>query len=196
MPKQAPDYSAYKEPPGSTILGQLREAAQKLITQRAVVAKLEDELKAATDRLTLMEEKIIPDLMEKADSLKITTADGLMIEVKEQVFTSIKEENKPKAFAWLEKNKLGDIIKRQFVIKFGKGDEAWAKKFQRDLLKRKKPLNSEVSRNIHPGTLKKTVTDILEEGKLNLPLEVFGVHRRKVAEVSIPEKKEGKKCPA
>lgn len=183
------DYSAFKERALPTnILQQLRKVAQDILKSQAEQARLQDLLVAENAKYTHLSETVMPTLMEKAASKNWTSDDGIVVEVQENIFASIKEENKPKAFAWLEKNKLGDLIKRQFVISFGKGDEAWAKKFQKDLKQRKKPLNSIVKMTVHPQTLNANVKEILTEGKLKLPMEVFGVFRKKVAKVTIPKK--------
>lgn len=182
------DYSAFKPEPAAHILGQLRKAAQEVLASEKELARLTDLMEKAQASYTHLTQTTLPNLMEQAESKVWTATDGVKVEIDEQVFASIKEENKPKAFGWLEKNNLGDLIKRKFEILFGRNDEAWAKKFQQDLKKRKKPLNSKVTMTVHPQTLNKNVKDILEEGKLKLPLETFGVFRRKVAKVTVPEK--------
>ena len=183
------DYSAYKERALPTnILQQLRKVAQDILKSEAERARLADLIEKENAKYVHLTETVMPTLMEKAASKNWTSDDGIVVEVKEDIYASIKEENKPTAFAWLEKNKLGDLIKRQFVISFGKGDESWAKKFQKDLKQRKKPLNSVVKMAVHPQTLNANVKEILQEGKLKLPLEVFGVFRKKVAKVTVPEK--------
>ncbi len=185
--EQAFDYSAYKKEPSGHILGQLRKCAQDILKADAEVERLKTELETATAKQTYLNETVMPALMEKADSKLWTSSDGIKVEIEELFFAHISEENKPKAHAWLEKNKLGDYIKRQFIIAFGRNEEAWAKKLMQDLKKRKKPLNFTVKEAVHAKSLNTMVKNIMIEGELKLPLPLFGVHRRNVAKVSVPK---------
>ncbi len=181
------DYTAYKEQPKGHILGQLRKCAQDVLKADAEVARLQAELETATAKQTHLVETVMPALMEKADSMDWTSADGINVAIEEQFFSHISEEHKPKAHKWLEANKLGDYIKRQFIISFGRNEMAWANKLARDLKKRKKPLNYAVKEAVHAKSLNTLVKNILTEGELKMPLDLFGVHRRKVAKVTVPK---------
>jgi hypothetical protein len=187
MKDETHDYSAFKAPPKGHILGQLRKCAQDILKEEAEVARLHDLLETAQARLTHMNETVMPALMDKAESSDWTSADGINVAIEEQFFSHISEEHKPKAHKWLEANKLGDYIKRQFIISFGRNEEAWAKKLSQDLKKRKKPLNFQVKEAVHAKSLNTMVKNILTEGELKLPLDLFGVHRRKVAKVTVPK---------
>lgn len=181
------DYSAFKEPPKGHILGQLRKCAQDVLKADAEVERLKTELETAQAKQTHLVETVMPALMEKAQSNDWTSMDGINVSIEEQFFSHISEEHKPKAHKWLEANKLGDYIKRQFIISFGRNEEAWAKKLANDLKKRKKPLNFQMKEAVHAKSLNTMVKNILTEGDLKLPLDLFGVHRRKVAKVSVPK---------
>jgi hypothetical protein len=187
LPKGEFDYSEFKEPPKGHILGQLRKCAQEVLKADAEVARLEQELETAKAKQTHLVETVMPALMLKADSSDWTSADGINVAIEEQFFSHISEEHRAKAHAWLEKNKLGDYIKRQFIISFGRNEMAWAKKMERDLKKRKKPLNYQVKEAVHAKSLNTMVKNILTEGELKMPLDLFGVHRRNIAKVTVPK---------
>ncbi len=179
------DYGDYKEAAsGSNVLTQLAAMAHEQKQAEADVARLEDELKAAKEKLKFISESKIPNFMEANEMRDYTTKDGLSVEINELIRGSIPKATEAKAFAWLEENNSGHLIKRQFIIEFGKDEEAWAKKFMADLAKRKRQLNHPVKRAVPPQTLQAVVREALGNG-VAIPMEVFGVHRQRVAKVTV-----------
>jgi hypothetical protein len=179
------DYSDIKrETVGSkdNILAQLTAAAMDQLTAEKEVAVCEEALAVAKAALKRISEFTIPELMDAAETQEHTTKDGLKIKISETIRGSIPKENPDPAFKWLADNKHDDLIKREFNIRFGKGDEAWAKKFEADLKKRKKPVAVEVKRTVHASTLASFVKSQLEAG-VDFPLDTFGVFRQRVSKV-------------
>lgn len=151
------------------------------------IERLQAELEEKKRELDAISLKELPQLMTELGIRGQTMSDGTELELKEEVYGTITGEKAPLAFKWLEDHEHGDLIKRQFTILFGRDDEAWAKKFTRDLAQRKRPLNSSVKRAVHPQTLNKWLREMIKEGK-SFPEELFGVHRRKVAVLKPPKK--------
>lgn len=179
------DYSELKrESVGNkdNILAQLTAAAMDQLAAEKAVAQAEEALALAKATLKRVSEFTIPELMDAAETSEHTTKDGLKIKISETIRGSIPKENPEPAFKWLADNKHDDLIKREFNIRFGKGDEAWAKKFEADLKKRKKPVAVEVKRTVHPSTLASFVKGQLEAG-VDFPLDTFGVFRQRVSKV-------------
>lgn len=179
------DYSDIKrETAGNkdNILAQLTASAMDQLAAEKQVAACEEALAVAKAELKRISEFTIPELMDAAETQEHTTKDGLRIKITETIRGSIPKENPDAAFKWLGENKHDDLIKREFKIRFGKGDEAWAKKFERDLKARKKPVAVEVSRTVHPSTLASFVKGQLEAG-VDFPLDTFGVYRQRVSKV-------------
>lgn len=194
MADNIPDYSDFKTPAaaGDNILARLHGLAHELVDAEAEVARIEEDLKAAQAKVLDLQQFKIPELMDAAETEKHTTKDGLCIDVSTVIRASIKEENKPAAFAWLAENNHDNLIKRQFVIEFGKDEESWAKKFQADLAKRKKPLNVALKRGVNPQTLAAFVREELEKGT-TLPLATLGVMQQRFAKVKLPKAKDKRK---
>jgi hypothetical protein len=180
------DYSAFKdETPklGDNALAAMSKLVQDLAHAEARLAKLEQELLEEKEKIRHLKENQLPTLLEGVGMTKFETAD-YEVSLKDDIQAGISAENESAAFAWLEENGHENLIKRQFVIDFGKDEETWAKKFQADLAKRKKKLNTKTKRIVHNQTLKAFVRETMAEGTA-IPLTLFGVHRRKVASVKI-----------
>ena len=50
-------------------------------------------------------------------------ADGSSVEVKTNYSATITQANKEKAFNWLRENGLGDIIKNELTVSFGRNED-------------------------------------------------------------------------
>lgn len=160
----------------------LEALAVEMSDATVAVAKAEDALAEAKGALRDVAEKRLPDLMVEVGFKKFTTSNGVDIELVEKKRAHIKEENRDAAMAYLEEAGYGNLIKRQFVIDFGRDDEAWAKRFQRDLARRKKRVNSKVKRTVHSSTLEKFVRESVEDG-LELDFDILGVYDQKIAKI-------------
>lgn len=181
------DYSGYKDDEvGGNLLAQLSGLAAEQKEAEAAVVRAEEELKKAKARLRDVSEHKLPELMDEIGMEEFTTKDGIKIKVGEVIRASIPATTQAQAHAWLEENGRGAIIKRNFTIEFGKGEDAWAKKFQADLAKRKKPLRSTVKQAVHPQTLQAALRELLEDGA-DVPLDLFGAHRQRFTRIKLTD---------
>lgn len=183
------DFSKFEQeaPPaalGDNGVARLSGLAKDQVRAEALVEKLEEELKAAKKELKHIQEFQLPELMSELGVDQFATKDGIKISVKEAVRGSISHGNAPEAFKWLEEHGQANLIKRNFIIDFGKDEEKWANKFERDLAKRKKALNVQRKKNVAPMTLQAFVREELAKGT-DLPLETFGVYVQRLAKVSV-----------
>lgn len=181
------DYSDFKDGPGDNLLAQIGATAQEQKRAEAEVARLEEALTKAKENLRDIAERRLPELMDAAEAADFTTKDGLKVVIAETIRGSIPKANEARAFKWLEDHDHPHLIKRQFTIEFGKDQEAWAKKFEGDLAKRKKPLNVKRKNSVHPATLQSFIREQLEKG-VDIPLDVFGAFRQRVAKVIVKDK--------
>lgn len=180
-----PDYSAYQEETAPEVsLDEVQREAAKMLDAQERVDELKAELDRAEDALKLLARETIPELLERAGLSEIKLAGGAVVTLKEAVHGSIIKSREEEAFAWMEENGYGSLIKRNFNIKFGRDDEAWADKFARDCSQRKKPLDLVRVKKVEPMTLKKFIKDRSEEGT-ELP-EAFSTHRYVAAKLTVP----------
>lgn len=183
------DYSEFEDAPedlGENAMARLAGLAKDQLSAEALVASLEERLADAKEALNQIEERDLPKLMEALNLTKFTTSNGLEIQIGEKIRGSIPKGNEEPAFAWLNDNGHGNIIKRMFAIEFGKDDEKWANKFEGDLKKRKKPLNVKRKKSVHTSTLQSFIKGQLEEG-VPIPLDIFGAFRQKFTKVRVPK---------
>ncbi len=174
---------------GGNLMARIEGLATDFIAAETRVANLEAQLVEAKASVRLIEEKSLPDLLDEAQlsDSKISTPSGLEVSMSEVIRGSIPKGNEEPAFAWLEKYKHGALIKRKFVIEFGKDQEKWANKFQRDCAQRKRSLNLKRSKSVNPQSLCAFVRGQLKEG-IDIPMKTFGVFRQRFAKVKVKTK--------
>lgn len=184
MTDQIYDYSNYEQEAqavGDNLMGALVGLADKQEAAEAEVERLEELLKEAKSNLQRITEHEIPKLMDGLEGT-INLPDGRKITIAEKIRASISGDKKPMAMRWLDDHGHGGIIKRRFIVEFGKGQEEWAKQFEEQLASSSTPLNVKKERNVHWQTLDAFVREQLENGE-ELPLDIFGVYRQRFAKV-------------
>lgn len=179
---EIPDYSHVSgiTQPGDNLVAALANMADQQEAAEAEVARLESLLDEAKTNLRRIVEHEIPSLMDGLEGT-INLPDGRKVTIAEKIRASVKKEVKPIAMRWLDDNGHGGIVKRQFIIEFGKDQEEWARAFRQQLAESRVPLNVKEERNVQWQTLDAWVREQLAEGN-QLP-EVFGVFRQRFAKI-------------
>ena len=148
-------------------------ARQLLLQER--LEKANKVVKDLTEDLRQVQEVDLPNAMAQAGVQAITLPTGEKISVKNDVAASMpKDERYPEALDWLMTNGYADVIKNEFKVNFGKGEEKSAQTFSEQL--RVMGLLSKSSQHVsvHPATLKSLIKERMEAGK-DVPMEMFGV---------------------
>lgn len=161
-------------------LKQLSQLANELLGTQERILALEAELAGAQRRAVHLAEHAIPELMEEFGLADFTTDEGASIKVADSVHAHITEEKKNDALDWLDGNGFGGMVKRRVVVGFGKDAEDKARTLAETLDNDGYAVKTE--REVHAATLKAWVRRRLEEGE-ELPMDLFGVHVRRVAKV-------------
>ena len=93
------------------------------------IAELEDKLKKKKEEADHISSKVIPELLAEQGLSEIKLADGSKVSVKQEFRCTLpKDETKrAQAYEWLRNEKLGDIIKNNVFVTFGKGEDDKAK---------------------------------------------------------------------
>lgn len=177
------DYAQYLEKLDGDQLTQLSGLVRKLRDADKAVSILENQLKEAAARSKVLREQMIPDFMTNCGIKQVATDDG-NIKLREEVRASFPKdpERAEAAYAWLKEAGHDDLVKRQFVISFGKGEEKWADEFERKLRGEERPLKVDRKKSIHHQTLCAFLREQLEEGT-DVPLDLFGAFIQKFAEI-------------
>ena len=105
--------------------------AAKTLSDKVIELKdLEDEIENAEESLSKLKEKAkyisnieVPQMMEEMHITKLKLKDGESVEIKKIYGASISPDYQDKAFTWLRNNGLGDIIKNDVTVTFGRGED-------------------------------------------------------------------------
>ena len=138
---------------------------QQQLKMETEVEDAEAELQNKKEKLRKLSEEIIPARMTELGMSSTTMVDGSKVDVVENIYVSIpKDPDKARAcYNWLEDNGLGDIIKNQVGMSFGKGENEDAKKLEETI--KNLGFIPEVKVSVHPSTLKATVKQLVKDGK-------------------------------
>ena len=143
--------------------------------------KLEDEVKDDEERLKLKKQKIdkisgvvIPEIMESMKLKTMKLADGSGIEVKEIYSATIPVAQKEGAFNWLRENDLGDLIKNEVTVSFGRGEDNKASEYAN--LAESNGFQPSQKLKVEPMTLKALYRERVE-AKQDLPSEHFNLFK-------------------
>ena len=129
--------------------------------------KLEDQIKFDEEQLKLKKEKAdkisniaIPEIMDALKMKTMKLADGSAIEVKEIYSATIPLNKREGAYNWLREHGLGDLIKNEITVSFGRGEDNKASNYA-NLAKGQgyEPIQKV---GVHPQTLKGVVRECHE----------------------------------
>ncbi len=143
--------------------------------------KLEDEIKIEEERLSRkkqqadkLSQQVIPEIM---DSMKLKTMklkDGSAIEVKEIYSATIPVDKKEGAFNWLRNTELGDLIKNEITVSFGRNEDNKASEYAN--LAESNGYQPVQKLKVEPMTLKALFRERVEKD-LDLPSEHFNLFK-------------------
>lgn len=148
--------------------------AKELQALNATAELLEKQLKDCTDKAQAIETQRLPAAMDDIGMTEFRLSNGDKIAVKMEFHASIPKRNKESAFAWLREHELGDLIKNEVTVQFGKGEDDTAALEYRLLIDRwpDHPVSQDTT--VHASTLKALVKEQFEAGA-PLPEELFGI---------------------
>ena len=101
----------------------LSNEVQKMESLVSEIEGIEDKLKQRKKDLELLSSEIIPTMMSEMGLSQLKLMDGSQIDVKPFYNATITQANKESAYNWLRSNGLGDIIKNEVVVSFGRGED-------------------------------------------------------------------------
>jgi len=117
--------------------------------------------------------EVIPTMMSEMGLAELKLQDGSHLKVSTSYKASITEANKEMAFNWLRENGLGDIIKNEINVSFGRNEDNKAAEYAE--LARSQGLQPTQKMKVEPMTLKALVRERIEAGK-EMPTEIFSVY--------------------
>ena len=89
------------------------------------VAALEEKLKAKKEERDDISSRVIPELLAAQRLQEIKLADGSKVSVKKEFRATLPKDEirREAAYQWLRDQNLGDIIKNNVTVSFGKGED-------------------------------------------------------------------------
>ena len=150
----------------------LADQVERLESLNARLALQEDNMKSTKKDIERLSGEVIPTMMTEMGLSELKLQDGSHLKVSTSYKAHITEANKQAAFNWLRDNGLGDIIKNEISVSFGRGEDNKAAHYAE--LAKGQGLEPTQKLKVEPMTLKALVRERIEAGK-EMPTEIFGV---------------------
>ena len=150
----------------------LSDQVVKLRQMEDQVKEKDTELKKLKKDLDIISAEVIPTMMTEMNISTLKLADGSAVEVKPIYGASISIDKKEKAFNWLRNNGLGDLIKNEITVSFGRNEDNKAIAYA--TLAKGQGYEPAQKLKVEPMTLKALVRERLESGQ-EMPFELFNV---------------------
>jgi hypothetical protein len=151
---------------------ELSDQVVKLQSLEDEIEEKEKELKELKRKSELLSGEVIPTMMQEMNISTLKLADGSAVEVKPIYGASIPKDRQEGAFKWLRDNGLGDLIKNQIIVAFGRNEDNKAMAYA--TLAQGQGYEPIQKLKVEPMTLKALVRERLESGK-EMPTELFNV---------------------
>ena len=151
----------------------LADQVEKLEDLNKRLELQEDNIKNTKRDIERISGDVIPTMMTEMGLSELKLQDGSHLKVATSYKAHISEASKEAAYNWLRNNGLGDIIKNEISVSFGKDEDNKAASYV-DLAK-SQGLEPARKMKVEPMTLKALVSERIEAGK-DMPTEIFGVY--------------------
>ena len=150
----------------------LADQVERLESLNARLALQEDNMKSTKKDIERLSGEVIPTMMTEMGLSELKLQDGSHLKVSTSYKAHITEANKQAAFNWLRDNGLGDIIKNEISVSFGRGEDNKAAHYAE--LAKGQGLDPTQKLKVEPMTLKALVRERIEAGK-EMPTEIFNI---------------------
>ena len=150
----------------------LADQVERLNTFQKEIETQEEALKQKKKDFEHLSGEVIPTMMAEMGLSHLKLMDGSSVDVKPNYSASITIANKDAAFQWLRDNNLGDIIKNEISVSFGRNEDNKAADYAN--LAAERGYQPTQKLKVEPMTLKALVRERIESGK-EMPTELFNV---------------------
>ncbi len=162
--------------------------AKALSDQVTKLQSLEDEIEEQEKKLKelkrnqeLLSGEVIPTMMTEMNISTLKLADGSAVEVKPVYGASIPVAKKEEAYTWLRENGLGDLIKNEITVAFGRNEDNKAMAYA--TLAQGQGYEPIQKLKVEPMTLKALVRERLESGQ-EMPSDLFNVFAGNITKIT------------
>jgi hypothetical protein len=150
----------------------LADQVEHLEQLQRSIENQEKNLKDLKKKLEHVSGEVIPTMMSEMGLSHLKLMDGSSVDVKPHYSATITVANREAAFNWLRTNGLGDIIKNEISVSFGRNEDNKAADYAE--LAKGHGFEPTQKLKVEPMTLKALVRERLEAGK-EMPTEIFNV---------------------
>ena len=151
----------------------LADQVEKLEAMQQQLEIQEEAIKEKKKQIDHISGEVIPTMMSVIGLAELKLHDGSHLKVSTSYRATITEANKEMAFNWLRENGLGDIIKNEILVSFGRNEDNKAADYAE--LAKGQGFQPTQKMKVEPMTLKALVRERIEAGK-EMPTEIFGVY--------------------
>ena len=131
---------------------------------------MEKDLKKLKEEADKIGSEIIPSLLAEQGLASLKLADGSSVDIRKSYNCTIKKDQVESAFKWLRDNGLGDLIKNEVAVQFGKGEDNKAEQLLG--LAVREGYEPSQKQKVEPMTLKALYRERIEAG-IDMPSEFF-----------------------
>ena len=132
----------------------------------------EEEIKKLKEQADKIASEIIPNMLAEQGLSSLKLADGSAVEVGKSYSCTIKKDGTDAAYQWLRENGLGDLIKNEVFVTFGKGEDNKAEQLLN--LAAQEGFEPQQKSKVEPMTLKALYRERIEAG-LDMPSDSFNL---------------------
>ena len=150
----------------------LSDQVTKLQVLEDEIVEQEKKLKELKRNQELLSGEVIPTMMTEMNISTLKLADGSAVEVKPVYGASIPVAKKEEAYTRLRENGLGDLIKNEITVAFGRNEDNKAMAYA--TLAQGQGYEPIQKLKVEPMTLKALVRERLESGQ-EMPSDLFNV---------------------
>ena len=162
-------------PQDITETGNVKNLSDQVLSLQSLENEIkedEEKIKIKKERADKLSGEVIPTMMKEMSLSSLKLADGSSVEVKPVYGASIPIAKKEEAFNWLRDNGLGDLIKNEITVSFGRDEDNKAMAYAN--LAKGQGYEPAQKLKVEPMTLKALVRERLESGQ-EMPFELFNV---------------------
>ena len=157
----------------TTNINKLADKIKELQASQLELQEQEDAIKQKKKDIEHLSGEVIPTMLSEMGLSSLKLQDGSSVEVKTNYSATITQANKEAAFNWLRENGLGDIIKNEISVSFGRNEDNKAADYAN--LAKGQGFEPQQKLKVEPMTLKALVRERLEAGK-EMPTELFNIY--------------------
>ena len=155
----------------------------KLKQKEDEIADLEEQLKAKKLEADDISSRIIPELLHEQGLSEIKLSDGSKVSVKKEYRCTLpkNEDKREQCYKWLRYQGLGDIIKNNVFVTFGKGEDDKAEQLLN--LAAENGFQPQQKSDVAWNTLTALFQERVESG-LDMPSEVFSTWIKDITKIT------------